>query len=52
VLDRGTGAIGDQSERVVLGASAYAAYQRVTDRILATWHRGDRLAPFLYRSVG
>ena len=34
--------------RVVLSPEEYAAYERVSRRILATWHAGDSLAPFLY----
>ena len=35
--------------RAVLSEAEYAAYQRVSGRILETWHAGDTLAPFLYR---
>lgn len=35
--------------RVVLDEAAHAAYQRLVDRVLAIWHVGDDLAPFLYR---
>ena len=35
--------------RVVLTEATHGAYQRVVDRILAIWHAGDPLAPFLYR---
>lgn len=35
--------------RVVLTPEEYAAYLRVTERILATWHAGDPLERFLYR---
>ncbi len=35
--------------RVVLDQGAHAAYQRLVDRILAIWHAGDPLAPYLYR---
>jgi hypothetical protein len=38
----------DTPARVVLSAEEYAAYERVSRRILATWHAGDTLAPFLY----
>ncbi len=36
-------------EGTYLKRSLYAAYQRVSGRILETWHAGDTLAPFLYR---
>ncbi|MBW3613851.1 MAG: hypothetical protein KY439_00885 [Actinobacteria bacterium] len=35
--------------RVVLTPALHGAYQRLVDRILAIWHAGDPLAPFLYR---
>ncbi len=38
--------------RVVLDQGAHAAYQRLVDRILAIWHAGDPLAPYLYRGGG
>lgn len=37
------------TQRVVLTAAEYGSYQRVTERILATWHDGDPLERFLYR---
>ncbi len=52
VLDRRDSSVSRVGERVVLTAGQYAAYKRVTDRILATWHRGDSLARFLYRGAG
>lgn len=38
-----------EAARVVLSPEEYAAYLRVTDRILATWHAGDPLERSLYR---
>lgn len=38
-------------ERVVLSAEEYAAYGRVTQRILASWHADDPLERFLYRGT-
>ena len=32
-------------------ANALAAYQRVTERILGTWHANDPLERFLYRGA-
>jgi hypothetical protein len=52
VLDGRDASVGGVGERVVLTAGEYAVYERVTDRILATWHRGDSLARFLYRGAG
>lgn len=37
------------TERIVLNAGELAAYERVTDRILATWHGNDPLERFVYR---
>jgi hypothetical protein len=42
----------DRPVRVVLAAGEYAAYRRVTERIMATWYRDDCFAPFLYRGIG
>ena len=38
-----------ETQRVVLTAAEYGSYQRVTERIFATWHAGDPLERFLYR---
>jgi hypothetical protein len=38
-------------ERVVLSASEHQAYERVTERILATWHSNDSLERFVYRGL-
>ena len=35
--------------RAVLSEAEYDAHQRVSGRILETWHAGDSLAPFLYK---
>lgn len=39
------------TERVVLTPDELAAYQRVTERILATWHANDPLERVLYRGA-
>lgn len=38
-----------ETARVVLTPEEYAAYLRMTERILATWHADDPLERFLYR---
>ena len=50
LLDREGAAIGP-TERVVLTPDELAAYQRVTERILATWHANDPLERLLYRGT-
>ena len=37
--------------RVLVDEVTHAAYQRLVDRILAIWHAGDSLGPFLYRGA-
>jgi hypothetical protein len=36
-------------ERVVLSATEHQAYERVTERILTTWHGNDLLERYVYR---
>ncbi len=50
LLDREDAAVGP-TERVVLTPDEHAAYQRVTERFVATWHGNDRLERVLYRGV-
>ena len=40
------------ARRVVLDADKYAAYKRVTERILTAWHGDHPLERFLYRGSG
>ena len=51
--DQDTGRLATRLEpgrgRVVLTNSDYAAYARLTDRLIAMFHPGDHLARFLYR---
>ena len=37
--------------RLVLTPDELAAYQRVTERIVATWHGNEPLERFLYRGA-
>jgi hypothetical protein len=45
------GVAGRHPERVVLSPEEYAAYGRVTERILASWHADDPLERLLYRGT-
>lgn len=47
----GRGATSRPTERLVLTPDELAAYQRVTERIVATWHGNDPLERFLYRGA-
>ena len=47
----GLGAPAEPRERrVVLTAPQFAAYQRLAERVMHAWHRGDPLARFLFQS--
>jgi len=50
-LHRGASSVGRPTERVVLTADEQAAYEQVTDRIVATWSGGDPLERYLYRGA-
>lgn len=43
--------LGAAAGRVVLEPSEYAAYERLTERVLRTFHKGDPLARFVYRGM-
>jgi len=41
--------VATQTERIVLSAEEYAAYNRLSERILGTYYGGDPLERFVYR---
>ncbi len=48
---RGSALLAERREavRITLDGEEHAAYLRLSERVLAAWHRGDPLERFIYR---